>query len=169
MWKHFQEFFAKLSSGAPVVRRLLESQPPPITIMNPTNSEFLLLFRSGHWDSALSPADLQTTMAAFLAWFERLSAEGTLKAGQPLMDDARIVSGKDGRHVADGPFTESKEAVGGYFLIEAANLDAAVAIAQQCPTLAHGGFVEVRPIAAVCPTHQRAERRLAEELATAGA
>ena len=83
--------------------------------MNPTNStsEYLFLFRGTAWDRALSPADLQKTMTSFVEWFERLSAEGTLKAGQPLLDEARIVSGKNGRTVTDGPFTEAKEAIGG--------------------------------------------------------
>ena len=137
--------------------------------MNTPNStsEYLLLFRGSGWDRSLSPAELQKTMSNFLAWFERLSADGTLKAGQPLMDDTRIVSGKNGRTVADGPFAESKEAIGGYFLIKAGSLDEAVAIAKQCPMLEHGTSVEVRPIAADCPTLQRVQQRIAEELVPA--
>lgn len=139
--------------------------------MSTTNStsEYLLLFRGSDWDRSLSPAELQETMAGFLAWFERLNANGTLKAGQPLMDEARIVSGQNGRTVADGPFAESKEAVGGYFLIKAGSLDDAVAIAQQCPMLGHGTVVEVRPIAADCPTLQRARQRIGEAAAPVGA
>jgi len=139
--------------------------------MSPTNptSEFLLLFRGSDWDRSLSPAELQNTLAGFMAWFDRLSAEGTLKAGQPLMDDARIVSGRNGRNVADGPFAESKEAVGGYFLIRAESLDAAVTVAQQCPILEHGAAVEVRPIAASCPTQQRTQKLTEAELAPIGA
>jgi hypothetical protein len=129
-------------------------------------SEYLLLFRGSAWDRSLSPAELQTSVTSFLAWFERLSAEGTLKAGQPLLDEARIVSGKNGRTVADGPFAEAKEAIGGYFLVHAASLDDAVAIAQQCPILEHGAVVEVRPIAADCPTLHRARQRIEEESAT---
>ena len=134
-----------------------------------STSEYLLLFRGSDWDRSLSPADLQKTMSRFLAWFERLSTDGTLKVGQPLLDDARIVSGRNGRTVADGPFAESKEAVAGYFLINARDIDEAVAIAQQCPTLEHGGIVEVRPVAAECPTFQRVRQMAAEELAPAGA
>src|SRR6187399_2721421 len=66
-----------------------------------STSEYLLIFRGTDWDRSLSPAELQKTMASFLSWFERLNAQGTLKAGQPLMDEARIVSGKNGRSVAD--------------------------------------------------------------------
>ena len=109
-------------------------------------------------------------MAKFTAWFEKLSAEGTLKGGQPLLDDARIVSGKNGRTVADGPFAESKEAIGGYFLIKAENMDEATAIAQQCPALDFGTTVEVRPIAADCPTltRLRALKREEELVGAAG-
>ena len=129
-----------------------------------STSEYLLLFRGGDWDKNVSPAELQSAVSGFLTWFERLNADGILKAGQPLLPESRIVSGKNGRSVADGPFAESKEAVGGYFLIKAEGFDEAVAIAQQCPILEHGAVVEVRPIAADCPTQQRAQGRTAQQL-----
>lgn len=132
-------------------------------------SQYLLLFRGSDWDQSLSPAELQKTMSGFLAWFDRLSSEGTLIAGQPLLEEARIVSGKNGRDVADGPFAESKEAVGGYFLINADSFEEAVAVAQQCPILEFGTVVEVRQIAADCPTLQRARNILGEAVATADA
>nr|MDQ3623431.1 YciI family protein [Verrucomicrobiota bacterium] len=53
--------------------------------------------------------------------------------------------------VVDGPFAESKEAIGGYFLLTVADEDEAVAVARQCPLLEHGGVVEVRPVAPECP------------------
>jgi len=133
-----------------------------------STSEYLLLFRGNGWDRSLSPAELQETMSRFMSWFQQLSAAGTLKAGQPLLNDARIVSGKNGRTVADGPFAESKEAIGGYFLIKAGSFDEAVAIAQQCPTLEYGSVVEVRPIAVECPTLQRVRDGIAQEPALAG-
>jgi len=135
--------------------------------MSTTNatSEYLLHFRGTDWDRSLSPAALQDTMPRLAAWFERLTAEGTIKGGQPLMDEARIVSGRKGRLVVDGPFAESKDAVGGYLLIEAASFDDAVAIAQQFLMLECGTAVEVRPVAAVFPTMQRARQAMGEELA----
>ena len=58
-----------------------------------------------------------------------------------------LVRVRDGKKlVTDGPFSEAKEQVGGYFLIEAKDLDEAIAIAAKCPG-AHHGTVEVRPIA----------------------
>src|SRR5262249_15005057 len=119
-------------------------------------------FRGSDWDRSLSPAELQKAVGSFMAWVERLSSEGILKAGQPLLEDARIVSGPKGRTVADGPLAGSKETSGGDFLISPGSMDEAVAIAQQCPLLEHGTVVEVRPIAASCPTLQRAHQQLAE-------
>jgi hypothetical protein len=63
--------------------------------------------------------------------------------------------------VADGPFVESKEAVGGYLLLQADNLDEAVAIAKTNPTLEYGIAIEVRPVLEECPIFQRAKERVA--------
>ncbi|HMC27412.1 MAG TPA: YciI family protein [Verrucomicrobiae bacterium] len=114
--------------------------------------EFILFFRGSQWDKDLSPEEIQNAMGQFMGWFERLREEGRLKAGQPLERQGKIVSGKKGRTVADGPFAESKEAVGGYFLLTVADIDEAVEIAQQCPILEYGSTVEVRPVAEQCPT-----------------
>ena len=114
--------------------------------------EFILFFRGSQWDKDLSPEEIQKAMGQFMGWFERLREEGRLKAGQPLERQGKIVSGKKGRTVADGPFAESKEAVGGYFLLTVADIDEAVEIAQQCPILEYGSTVEVRPVAEQCPT-----------------
>ena len=91
-----------------------------------TTKEYLLLFRGGQWDKGLSPEQLQQSMDQFMGWFERLKAEGKCKGGQPLEREGKIVSGKNGRTVADGPFAESKEAIGGYFLLTVDSLEEAV-------------------------------------------
>src|SRR3989442_4487299 len=127
-------------------------------------NEYLLLFRGSQWDKGLSPEQLQGAMDQFMAWFERLKQQGKVKVGQPLERTGKIVSGKNGRTVADGPFAESKEAIGGYFLLQVDSLEEAVAIAKDCPGLAYGSVVEVRPVAAECPLAEeaRAEGQLAE-------
>ena len=127
----------------------------------PTPSEHLLLFRGSQWDKGLSPEELQNAMDQFMSWFERLKQQGKLKAGQPLERSGKIVSGKNGRTVADGPFAESKEAVGGYFLLQVDSLEEAVAIAKQCPILEFGSTVEVRPVAEECPTFRRVQEQTA--------
>jgi hypothetical protein len=84
------------------------------------------------------------------AWFDRLTAEGKAKAGKPLFQEGKIVSKKKGRSVADGPFAESKEAIGGFFLLEVGSLDEATEIAKDFPGLNYGATVEVRPVAPEC-------------------
>src|SRR6185295_17171454 len=101
-------------------------------------NEFILLFRGSQWDKGLSPEQIQKVMNQFMGWFERLREEGRVRAGQPLERTGKIVSGKGGRTVADGPFAESKEAIGGYFLLDVANLEEAIEIARQCPILEYG-------------------------------
>ena len=124
-------------------------------------SEYLIIFRGTDWDKGLSPEQIQKVTGEFMAWFQRLKQEGTAKTGQPLEHEGKIVSGKKGRTVADGPFAESKEAIGGYFLLEVADIDEAVAIAKQCPTLDYGAQVEVRPVAGECVSMRRANETLA--------
>jgi len=77
-----------------------------------------------------------------------LLRDGTLKGGAPLhpVTEAKRIRARDGeRRVLDGPFAESKEVIAGYFVIEAPDRDAAVAIASRCPN-AEFGSVEVREI-----------------------
>ena len=132
-------------------------------------NEYLLLFRGSSWDKGLSPEQLQKTMDQFMAWFERLKQQGKVKAGQPLERTGKIVSGKNGRTVADGPFAESKEAIGGYFLLQVDDLDEAVEIAKQCPGLDYGIDVEVRPVAEQCSARARAMEMSASTGQLAGA
>jgi len=134
--------------------------------MNPdtTRSEYMLLFRGNEWYKGLSPEQTQQVMGDWMSWFERLTQEGKCKAGHPLEPEGKIVSGKKGRVVADGPFAESKEAIGGYFFLQVDSLDEAVAIARQCPGLDYGAVVEVRPVAPQCPMADGAtmERAMAQ-------
>ena len=123
-------------------------------------SEYLLLFRGACWDEGLSPEELERTMARVTAWFEGIRQQGKVKGGQPLAGEGRIVSGKKGHGVADGPFAESKEAVGGYLMVEARDLEEATALARSCPTLEYDITIEVRPVLDECPIFKRARERL---------
>ncbi|MBI3192180.1 MAG: hypothetical protein HYZ36_05890 [Pedosphaera parvula] len=124
---------------------------------------YMLIFRGTNWYDGLSPEQMQQVLDHWMAWFNRLKDEGKCLAGNPLEREGRVVSGKNGRVVSDGPFAEAKETIGGYFLLSVSTLDEAVAIAQECPGLAHGIRVEVRPVAAECPIaeHLREEAQLA--------
>ena len=119
-------------------------------------SDYMLLFRGTNWDQDLSPDQLQKVVSDWYAWFERLTQEGKAIGGHPLQNEGKIVSGKKGRTVADGPFAESKEAIGGYFYLQVADMDEAVEIAKQCPGLEYGAIVEVRPVAEMCTARHRA-------------
>ncbi|HEY1789670.1 MAG TPA: YciI family protein [Verrucomicrobiae bacterium] len=114
-------------------------------------NEYMLLFRGNHVHSGMSPEQMQEVAGQMMAWFKRLADQGKVLGGSPLDNKGKVVSGKGGRVVADGPFAESKEAVGGYFMLQVDTMDEAVAIAQECPMLPHGGKVEVRQVLEKCP------------------
>src|ERR1700737_2553518 len=84
-------------------------------------------------------------MSHWTAWFDRLTQKGKAKAGQPLAHEGKIVSGKKGRTVVDGPFLESKEAIAGYILLQVDDLNEALEIAKEGPGLEYGVSIEVRP------------------------
>ena len=111
----------------------------------------MLLFRGPHWDKGLGPDELQQAMNSVMAWFGGLNERGKVKGAQPLGAEGRTISGTNGHLVVDGPFTETKEAVGGYLVLQADSLNEAVEIARSMPTLRYGISVEVRPVLAECP------------------
>jgi len=134
--------------------------------MNTENKkEYLLLFRGTDWSKNLSPEEMQNVIGQWMAWFKRLSEQGKVLGGSPLDTEGKVVSGKNGRTISDGPFAESKEAIGGYFLLQVDTMEEAVAIAQQCPGLPHGAKVEVRHIVDQCPAFAEAAPDI--EIATA--
>jgi len=127
---------------------------------NKNQGGYMLLFIGTDWHKGLSPEQMQKVSEEWMAWFKGLTGQGKAVAGHPLEREGKVVSGRGGR-VVDGPFAESKEAVAGYFLLDVATMDEAVAIARQCPGLAYGATVEVRPVRAECPLKGEAEEQLA--------
>ena len=122
----------------------------------------MLLYRSDEWYNGLSHDELQKLMNQNKSWIETLTAQGKAKPGRALERRGAIVSGKSGRLVMDGPFAESKEAIGGYLVLNVETIDEAIIIAQSSPGLAYGGSIEVRPVAEECPLDIRV-RELARE------
>lgn len=93
-------------------------------------------------------------MEKYGAYRERLKAKKAWVGGQKLADEpGRILrrTGDDVR-VTDGPYSETKELLGGYFLVEAPNYNAALDLARDCPSLLHGGTIEVRELDPRVPT-----------------
>lgn len=77
-----------------------------------------------------------------------LASDGALRGGallRPAVEAKRVRSRDGGQRVLDGPFAESKEVIAGFFVIDAADLEAAVAVAACCPSTVFGS-VEVREI-----------------------
>jgi hypothetical protein len=126
----------------------------PASAIPAGKSPFMLLFRdtSTEMYKGLSPEQRQLLFKQWYAWYDRLAGQGKLIHGHPLEEGGRVVSGRNGR-VVDGPFTEAKEVVGGYFFLAVDNIEEAVEIAKQCPTLQQdiGLTVEVRQVAGLCP------------------
>jgi len=106
-------------------------------------AEFLVIAR-GQWDKSLSRDEVQKAIDQFYVWLDRLVAEGKMKRGQRLTYEGKTIV-RQGT-VIDGPFGESKEAIGGYWFILANSLDEAAEIAKGNPCLDLGLFVEIRPI-----------------------
>lgn len=107
-----------------------------------STTEYLLLSR-GQWDPTKSKEEIQAAIDSFYTWHGKLVAEGKFKPGQRLATGGVVVS-QDG--VTDGPFTETKEVIGGYWFILAGSLQEAAALAAQNPCLACGLTYEIRPI-----------------------
>jgi len=107
---------------------------------------FMLLLRGGVSNRDLSPEQMQQQIERYMNWIEKLRREGHFVAGEPLDETGKVLSGKNGTTVTDGPFTESKEDVGGYFIIRALDIERAVEISKGCPIFVNNGTVEVRAI-----------------------
>ena len=129
----------------------------------------MLLFRGDEWFKELSPEKLQELMDQSKAWIDRLTAQGKVKGHQALRREGAVLSGGNRRVVSDGPFAESKEAIGGYLVVSAASLAEAIALAQESPSLKYRTTIEVRPVAEECPLDSRARELADENLAKAAA
>ena len=94
-------------------------------------------------------AEQEASLGAWFAYTEELKQSGKMLGGEALMPTATAttVRGEGGRTlISDGPFAETKEQLGGYYLIEAAELDEAIAWAGKMPNLPRGGAGGVRPV-----------------------
>ena len=109
----------------------------------------------------MTPEQQQQGVAAYTAYTQALQAAGVLKGSNRLRPSGtattlRATNGKT--QVLDGPFIDSKEQLGGYYLIEVPDLDAALSWAGKCPAVNHG-VVEIRAVWAMGPHEQAAAER----------
>ena len=112
-------------------------------------SEFVYLFRTGHAqqrEAMDTPERAQRSLQVWLTWIRELEAKGHLKdPGQPLSVEGKVVRGPN-HVISDGPYTEAKDLVLGFMIVEARDLAHAAELARGCPMLGAGGSVEIRPI-----------------------
>ncbi len=111
----------------------------------------ILLHDSPEAFANVSPQQMQGVIEKYMAWGEKLRASGAMIAGEKLADEpGKVMRGKAGQvRVTDGPYSEAKEVLGGYYIVQADNYDKAVEIARDCPQFEFGGTIEVREIDAM--------------------
>jgi hypothetical protein len=107
--------------------------------------DFMLIFFNGDGAANFSPEEMQANMHQWFTWVNDLKARGLYVSGEALMPGGKTVKGAEGI-VTDGPFAESKEVVGGYFVLKAESMEDAAELAKSSPDLPHGGSVEVREV-----------------------
>ncbi len=108
----------------------------------------LMIYANEAGWSKLTKAEQEQGVAAYTAYTEALKKAGVLAGNNRLQSASaattvRLANGKP--QVLDGPYADTKEQLGGYYLIDAPNLDAAISWASRCPGAGHG-IVEVRPV-----------------------
>ena len=109
--------------------------------------DFMFIFRGGSDASGLSPEEMQNHMQKWFQWIEELKAKNIYAGGEALTPVGKTISGKKAL-ITDCPYAESKELVGGYFVVKANSLDEAVEIAKNgYPDFIFNGAVEVREVA----------------------
>lgn len=108
--------------------------------------EFMMIFIGKNYQElGLSPEELQVQMGKWFSWGDKMGKQGILKGGHALTPDIKRVSGPN-QTITDGPFAESKEMVGGYYIVSANSFDEVVKIAEDYPDYAYGNTVEIREV-----------------------
>jgi hypothetical protein len=104
----------------------------------------LLLYHNPEgWDH-LSPDEQQRALEKYMAWGHKSFNKGGMRLAH---DPGRVMRFQNGQsQVTDGPYSETKEVLGGYYLIEAKDYDEAVQLTKDHPHLEYGGTVEVRQV-----------------------
>ena len=107
----------------------------------------LFLYEEPHAFDETSPDEMQAIIQKYRGWRMRLQGEGVVVGGEKLQDGTGRMMRRTGGEtsVVDGPYTESKEIIAGFFEIQAENYDRAVEVARDCPHLEYG-TIEIREV-----------------------
>ena len=110
----------------------------------------LFLYEEPHAFDETSPDEMQAIIQKYIDWRVRLQQTGVIVGGEKLQDGTGRVMRRTGGEtsVVDGPYTESKEIIAGFFEIKAENYDRAVEVARDCPHL-DNGTIEIREVEVV--------------------
>ena len=106
---------------------------------------YILIIREDLSKYPRPEAELKAIVDAHMGWARELSAKNIFKDGNGIMSEGKLLEMKNGEVVVQ-PLRDIKEGVGGYYIIEAADFDAAIEIAKQMPTYKDGDLVEVRQL-----------------------
>jgi hypothetical protein len=107
--------------------------------------QFILLLREDiNLFDAYSPAEMQNIIQEYMAWGQSMAQQNKLVGGQQLIGDPVSLVKKDNKVLTDGPFAESKEVIGGYYILQTANVEEAMKLAETCPHLKFGGKIDIR-------------------------
>ncbi|WP_309640683.1 YciI family protein [Flavobacterium sp.] len=110
--------------------------------------EFMMIFRSEINESfGPSPEQMQSSIQHWMDWMGGIAAQGKMASGNRLSFEGKTL--KPNNVIADGPYAEVKEIIGGYVVVKATNIDEAMKLAEGCPILNHGGHVEVRSVISI--------------------
>ena len=109
-------------------------------------SQYILLLRGGKSSADADPEQSTGALESYRNWANQLRREKRLVDAAKLDDDGRHLVKKSGSIQVDGPFTETKETIGGFYIVEADSQHEAEQIARDCPIFAEGGYVEIREI-----------------------
>jgi len=107
--------------------------------------KFMLIFEGKKSGQQPSAEQMQEIMGKWMAWIDKLAKAGKYDSGEPLQATGKIISGPN-KTVTDAAFAEGKEIIGGYFIVNAADYDEAVALCADYPDYENGGTVIVRQI-----------------------
>jgi len=106
----------------------------------------MMIFRGeGYQELGLTPEQIQEQMGKWFAWGDKMAKANQLAGGHALKPEIKRVSGKN-RTVTDGIYGESKELVGGFYLVQANSFEEVMVIAEDYPDYQFGGTVEIREV-----------------------
>jgi hypothetical protein len=108
-------------------------------------ADFILLIREDLTKYPRPEAEIKSLISAHTQWAKDLSQRGIFKTGYGVDHNGKVL-GLIKNKLTVQPLRDVKEGIGGFYIIEAADLEAAIEIAKECPTYKDGDQMEVRPL-----------------------